>query len=228
MLYYYRNNQQILFILKSKMSILTWIKLQEQHGRSCFSMEEIQQEFPQKARPVLLSELSRLRHMHILANVHNGFYVKFPVQYVAKGFIPPFFYIDQLMNYLKKPYYVSLLTAAQLFGAAHQAPQRFCVFTTRPVMNTSEAKNPIIFWRYRQKISSKLLIKRNSETSEVFFSCPELTSVDVVQYSQYIGGLSSAATVLAELLDSTNFAKVDNSLFDFSSVSAFQRLGYIM
>ena len=49
-----------------------------------------------------------------------------------------------------------------------------------------------------------------------------------MQYSQYIGYLSRAATVLAELLEITNFAQVDNYLYDFCSTTAFQRLGFIM
>lgn len=210
------------------MSILSWLNEQERHGRVCFSLVDIQQEFPQKHSHVLASELSRLKNHNILANVHSGFYVKVPARYSINGVVPPEYYIDQLMRHLGRPYYISLLSAAQLFGAAHQVPQVVCVFTTRPAMSLSTTKNPDVFWGYRKEIPQELLIQRNSETSAVNFSCPELTAIDLVQYSQYIGGLSRAATVLAELSEVTNFAKAAPSLYQIASLAAFQRLGYIL
>ena len=94
-------------------------------------------------------------------------------------------------------------------------------------MSTSSDKNPSIFWGYRREIPQPLLIQRNSETATVNYSSPELTAVDLVQYAQYIGGLSRASTVLAELLDSTDFANANPYLYSFASLAAFQRLGYI-
>ena len=209
------------------MSIETWLDERERSGTTFFSREEIQRAFPQKAYNVLGSELSRLCARRVLANVLNGFYVKIPVRYAADGIVPPEYYIDQLMRHLGRPYYISLTSAAQLFGAGHQAPLRCCVFTTRPVMCTSERKNPSVFWGYQREIPQQLLIQRNSETAAVNYSSPELTAVDLVQYSQYIGGLSRASTVLAELLDSTDFANANPHLYQFASLAAFQRLGYI-
>lgn len=210
------------------MSIRTWLDERERSGTIFFSRKEIQRAFPQKEYNVLSSELSRLCARRVLANVLNGFYVKIPVRYAADGIVPPEYYIDQLMGCLGRPYYISLTSAAQLFGAAHQAPQRCCVFTTRPVMSTSADKNPSIFWGYRREIPLPLLIQRNSETAAVNYSSPELTAVDLVQYSQYIGGLSRASTVLAELMDSTDFANANPYLYQFTSLSTFQRLGYLI
>ena len=56
----------------------------------------------------------------------------------------------------------------------------------------------------------------------------EVTAVDLVQYSQHIGGITRASTVLAELLDSTDFANANPYLYQFASLAAFQRLGYIV
>ena len=71
-------------------------------------------------------------------------------------------------------------------------------------------------------------MKKQSETGEIRYSNAELTAVDLVQYSHRIGGMSRAATVLAELLECTDFKNADESLFKIGTVSAFQRLGYIM
>jgi hypothetical protein len=46
-----------------------------------------------------------------------------PVEYELKGVVPPVVYIDWLMAYLQKNYYIGLLNAATFYGAAHQQPQ---------------------------------------------------------------------------------------------------------
>lgn len=211
-----------------KMSVLNWIREREYAGRYTFSFKEVQAEFPSMPRRILQNELNRLvRHKDITA-VHKGFYVRIPAHYKRREWIPPDFYIDQLMEYLGKPYYIGLLSAGELHGAAHQRSQRFCVFTTLPVANTSERTNPIIAWNYRRFIPEKLLLRKNSETGEIRYSNAELTAVDLVQYSQHIGGLSRAATVLAELLERTDFKHASATLFSVGTAAAFQRLGYVI
>jgi predicted transcriptional regulator of viral defense system len=132
------------------------------------------------------------------------------------------------MKYIGKPYYISLLNAAEFFGAAHQRSQRFSIMTVYPSTNVSKAKNNILDWVYRKDIPENFLRTANSETGIVRFSNPELTAIDLVQYEKHIGGLSRAATVLEELTEETDFSKVSNELLDFTSVAAIQRLGFIL
>ena len=70
-------------------------------------------------------------------------------QYVLRGSVPATYYIDQLMSYLQKPYYVCMLSAAELLGAAHQRPQQFSVMTTFPKRRTVSTRNVTIDWYYR-------------------------------------------------------------------------------
>jgi len=132
------------------------------------------------------------------------------------------------MRYIGKAYYISLLNAAELHGAAHQRSQRFSVMTIYPSANVSKAKNNILDWIYRKEIPEKFLQTKNSETGIIRFSNPELTAIDLIQYEKHIGGLSRAATVLEELVEETDFSKVSNDLLDYTSVSAIQRLGFIL
>ena len=210
------------------MSILQWIKEREIEGKPTFSFREVQQGFPQMPLNIVQNELYRLTKQRDIALVHKGFYVRVPVQYKRWGLISPYYYIDQLMAYLNKPYYIGLLTAGELHGAAHQKPQRFCVVTTLPSSNVSARVNPILFWSYRRTIPASLLLRKNSETAEIRYSNAELTALDLVQYSQYIGGLSRASTVLAELMEKADFSKTSSELFKIGTVAAFQRLGYIL
>ena len=57
---------------------------------------------------ILQNELYRLCNNKTIVNVYRGFYVIIPVQYVLRGSVPATYYIDQLMSYLKKPYYVCM------------------------------------------------------------------------------------------------------------------------
>jgi len=71
------------------------------------------------------------------------------------------------MDYLCKPYYICLITAAEFFGAAHQRSQRFSIMTVYPQVNVSIAKNNQIDWVHRKVFLSGLIEKyKNSKTIE--------------------------------------------------------------
>lgn len=187
------------------LSLSEWIKNSEVHGFNTFSFEKVRESFPHASEQSLFNSLYRQTIKKRIVSIYKGFYVIIPPQYAAKGIVPPIYYIDQLMEYLSKPYYISLLNAAELLGAAHQRPQRFSVMTVYPSSNVSKAKNNILEWIYRKDIPEKFLQTRNSETGTIRFSNPELTAIDLVQYEKHIGGLSRAATVLEELTEQTDF-----------------------
>ncbi len=209
-------------------SLSEWIRNCEIHGYNTFSFEDVREAFPNISDQNISNSLYRLTVKKRIVSVYKGFYVIIPPQYAAKGIVAPTYYIDQLMQYIEKPYYISLLNAAELHGAAHQRSQRFSVMTIYPSANVSKTKNNILDWIYRKKIPEDFLLIKNSETGTVRFSNPELTAIDLVQYEKHIGGLSRAATVLAELTEETDFSKVSNALLDYTSVTAMQRLGFIL
>ncbi len=210
------------------MTVRRWIKDHEIRGLSSFSVEMIRTFFVGMSEQLLSNELFRLSSQKVIVPVYRGFYVIMPPHYAAKGIVPPIYYIDQLMHYLRKPYYISLLSAAELLGAAHQRPQKFSVTTIFPKSTVSVSKNNLLIWNYRKEVSPDLLLSKNSETGVVYYSNAELTAVDLIQYEQYIGGLSRAATVLEELTEQMNFSKDMEKLFTITSVATIQRLGYIL
>jgi predicted transcriptional regulator of viral defense system len=212
---------------QTDMTIRSWIKQREIVGKPTFSIADVKEEFPNTSVRVIASELYRLSKQSIIVSVYKCFYTVIPVQYSARGVVPPLYYIDQLMSYLGKPYYISLLSAAELHGAAHQRPQKFSVTSILPKATTSSRYNNQLMWNYRREIPESLLMQRNSETGRVRFSSPELTAVDLVQYNQLIGGLSMAATVLEELLEYTDFNRQFESLLSVTNIPTLQRLGYI-
>lgn len=209
------------------MRLRDWIHQREIEGLATFSYEDVTAAFPLHSPQLLHNSLYRATKAGLVYQVYRGFYVIVPPHYAAKGTVPPVYYIDQLMDWLGRPYYVGLLSAAQMLGAAHQRPQYFSIVTTFPPLHV--VKQSSLDWNYRTSINDALLQRRNSETGTVRFSGPELTALDLIQYERRIGGLSRAATVLAELSEQTRWqGAAGNGLIAQTSLSTVQRLGYIL
>lgn len=219
----------IIFAPKSFiMTLQKWIKDRAIHGFPTFSIEDVRETGMYSSEQILQNELYRLCSNKTIASVYRGFYVIIPVQYVLRGSVPATYYIDQLMAYLSKPYYVCMLSAAELLGAAHQRPQQFSVMTTFPKRRGVSTRNVIIDWFYREGLPEDALITKNTETGTIRISNPLLTAADLVQYQQHVGGLSLVATILEELSEQINIKSQFASLASFVKKVTWQRLGYIL
>ena len=210
------------------MTLQKWIKDRAIHGFPTFSIEDVRETGMYSSEQILQNELYRLCSNKTIASVYRGFYVIIPVQYVLRGSVPATYYIDQLMAYLSKPYYVCMLSAAELLGAAHQRPQQFSVMTTFPKRRVISTRNVIIDWFYREELPEDALITKNTETGTIRISNPLLTAADLVQYQQHVGGLSLVATILEELSEQINIKSQFASLASFVKKVTWQRLGYIL
>ncbi|WP_025068698.1 type IV toxin-antitoxin system AbiEi family antitoxin domain-containing protein [Bacteroides gallinarum] len=210
------------------MTISDWIDKREMTGFPTFSYNDIRKALPALSAQVVSNELYRLGKQKRIQAVHKGFYTTVSIQFRDRGIVPPYNYVDQLMTHLGRPYYISLLSAGVLNGAAHQRPQRLSVTTVLPRIPVSKNSNRHLFWSYRKEIPQNLLLQTHTDTGTLLYSCPELTAVDLVQYSQQVGGLSAAATVIAELVENTDFMKSGKELTDITTFSTLQRLGYIL
>ena len=210
------------------MTLQKWIKDRAIHGFPTFSIEDVRETGMYSSEQILQNELYRLCSNKTIASVYRGFYVIIPVQYVLRGSVPATYYIDQLMAYLSKPYYVCMLSAAELLGAAHQRPQQFSVMTTFPKRRVISTRNVIIDWFYREELPEDSLITKNTETGTIRISNPLLTAADLVQYQQHVGGLSRVATILEELAEQIDIKSQFASLASFVKKVTWQRLGYIL
>ena len=209
------------------MTLKNWIVHQERIGRPCFSHAEVAAAFPALSPNALDAALSRFRATGLLQPVHRGFYCVVPAHYALAGAVPPYYYIDPLMRWMGRPYYVALLSAAELWGASHQKVPVTQVMTELPPASTSASKNPSIEWIYRRRVPEAFLARKNGENGPIVYSGAELTALDLVRYAGRAGGLSFVATVLAELAESTDFAGAGDGVFRTAAVADVQRLGYL-
>lgn len=210
------------------MAISDWIENREMTGFPTFSYKEVCESFPALSPRVVSNELYRLGKQKRIQTVHKGFYTVIPIQFKDRGIVPPYNYIGQLMSYLGRPYYIGLLSAGVLHGAAHQRPQRLSIMTVPPRITFSKNSNSSLFWNYRTGIPAGLLEQTNSDTGVILYSNAELTAVDLVQFSHLVGGLSAAATVIEELVEKTDFSLHGEELAKATTYPTLQRLGYIL
>ena len=209
-------------------TVKKWVEEMQSSGKNCFSFSEILEQFPTHNAESLKRSLTRLANKHKICSVWKGFYVIVPIEYQSKGIIPVWNYIDQLMNFLGRDYYISLLNAAEFYGAAHQRPMEFTVMTTPPSMRSTLKKDTKINFNNKSVILQKYTEQRKTPTSYIRISTPELTATDLIQFEKTIGGLNRASTVLYELAESCNFRKLKVDFFEYTPIPVIQRLGYLL
>ncbi len=210
-------------------SIDNWIVELQKSGTISFSRDEVEKQFLYCSKNAISFSLNRLVENGRIISVWKGFYVIIPVEYALRGIVPPVLYVDFLMQYLKRKYYVALLNAAEFYGAAHQRPQQYSVVCEFPFIRDLAKKDTYIhFVVTRKMIPQTWLQSFNTEKGVVFVSKPELTAADLITFQKEIGGLSRACTVLYELMEVVKFGKSDKSFFDYVPTSTIQRLGYLL
>lgn len=210
------------------MTLQKWIKDRAIHGYPTFSIEDVRGTGMYSSEQIMKNELNRLCSNKIIVNVYRGFYVIIPVHYVLRGSVPATYYIDQLMTYLSKPYYVCMLSAAELLGVAHQRPQQFSVMTTYPRRQLVTTRNVTTDWFYRDTLPEDALIIKNTETGTIRISNSLLTAADLVQNQQHVGGLSRVATILEELTEQIDINSQFQTLIPYVKTVTWQRLGFIL
>ncbi len=212
--------------LVAAMNAQNYLDYLSSEGRISFTRMQIQQELELTANATGCL-LQRLKQKGQIASPAKGYYLIISPEFRSIGCLPPDFFIDDLMKYLKKNYYVALLSAALYHGAAHQQPQIF------QVMLPSIHK-PIKCGRVRiqfiknQTINDNAIIKLKTRTGFMNISTPEVTAKDLLNYIQQSGGIGQIVTVIDELAEKLDANKLKNLAMKSEQVGWIQRLGYIL
>ncbi len=197
----------------------------QSRGRYTFTREEALAAAEREA-PAVDAALRRLRRRGRLASPRRGFYVVVPVEYRSAGCPPATWFIDALMGFLGQPYYVALLTAAGLHGAAHQQPMLFQVMTDRPTRGARAGRVRIAFHMSRA-VGSTPVVRLPTETGVIPVSTPEGTALDLVRFASAAGHLGNVATVLRDLADRIDGRALASAGKRYAAPDV-QRLGYLL
>lgn len=206
-----------------------WINDCQSKGRFSFSLIEVKSVFKDDTDISIKFGLSRLVQKKKIVSIFKGYYIIVPPQYASKGILPAAMFIDGLMKFLNRKYYVALLNAAALHGASHQQPQEYFIVTGYPVLRTTNKNElKINYISTRQLPPETLTEQRKTETGYITVSNTLLTALDLITYEKKIGGLNRAATVIKELAETIKPNDVNEELIKYTTVSSVQRLGFIL
>lgn len=171
--------------------------------------------------------LERLKHNHEVATPAKGYYLIIPPEFRRLGCLPPNYFIDDLMNYWNREYYVALLSASMFYGAAHQQPQMCQVMLTNTRLNIVCGRVSMEFIQNNacERTPTQLL---KTPTGTMKVSTPEATAMDLMRFIKQSGGINRVATVLSELAESMSQEKLIDLTKLFTETTWMQRLGFLL
>lgn len=170
----------------------------------------------------------RLAKKKRLVRLKNNFYAIVPIEYQEFGAPPVAWFIDYLMQFNQQPYYVGLLSAAALHGAAHQQSQVFQVVTTKTLRSIQAGRARIKFLT-KKKITPNSYQPVKTPTGYMNVSTPEITAFDLVRYVKSAGHFNLVATILSELQERLDVDRLRNILkLENLETANMQRLGYLL
>lgn len=172
--------------------------------------------------------LVRLRRAGLMFSPSRGLYVAVPPEYRTWHAVPALDFIDPMMRANNRAYYVALLSAAELHGAAHQRPQVFQVMVDRLLEDRDFGRVRLRFYS-RQHLRDVPVVMVNSRSDQVRVSSPAATALDLASRPADGGGLSNVATVVHDLVEEADVSGQD--VLDAAGAfhgSSLRRLGWLL
>lgn len=177
--------------------------------------------------PVALKfALNRLKKLGRIASPRRSFYVVVPPEYHQAGTPPASWFINDLMAFLGQPYYVGILSAAAIHGAAHQQPMVLQVVTDRPT-RAARMRRVTVEFHVARAVAARPAVDVQTETGTMRVGTPETTAFDLVHYLAPAGHAANVRSVLEELAEKLH-ASALTELADLYSTPDVQRLGYLL
>jgi len=195
------------------------------NGRYAFTFEEIVETIGKPAKNIR-KDIDRLREKGMIRNIRKGFFIIIPDEYSKMGVIPIEFYVDDLMKYLSRQYYVGLFSAAMFHGAAHQQPQEFFIITESPKTRNIKNRNISINFSEKKQFPQAGVESRKTDTGYFKISDKALTFLDLIYFESLIGGFSRITTILEELSEDIKPAAMKIAAGNGFPASVFQRAGW--
>lgn len=202
----------------------------ERRGKLNLRTADIAQALPGVSADALRQALHRQQRKGRIVRASRGsaHWVIVPLQDADAGAPPLETWLDAyLSKTLGVPYYVGLLSAAEVYGASPQA-----VMVTQVM--TPGIRRPVQVGRHR------LVFLKNSRTVEMptqwhetphgrfKVSTPELTAVDLVSRQQDAGGMARIAEILQRLAPEMTAQGLATALDAAQETPSAQRLGALL
>jgi len=197
-----------------------------ERGQYFFTTEDAAKAF--KSSPASTkARLRLLKTQGAIATPYRGFHLIVAPEYRSIGCLPPEQFVPALMKHLGAPYYVGLLSAAELHGAAHQRPQVFQVITDKVRPKIVCGKVVTRFFQ-RKQIQLVPTVAIDTPRGPASVSSAEATAIDLVAFARNCGGLDHVATVLVDLHEKIKGENLARQALRIAETPWLQRLGYLL
>lgn len=195
------------------------------NGRYSFSVDEAKNKLHLSDK-ALSQALFRLKNKKRIAPIRRGYFAIITPEYSKQGILPPYLFIDDLMSFLGKKYYVGLFSAAALYGAAHQQPMEYYVITEKPALRDIRSSKLTINFYVKGTWLGTEVIQKKTDAGYLNVSIPELTALDLLTYGNF--GINRILTILEELAEEMKPSNLAKTARSYPVISSVQRLGYLM
>lgn len=208
-------------------SLSMWVANRLAKTRLTFSREEAMREAG-ISHGAFLDAAERLQKRGHLVSPRRGFYVIVPPRFLSWGAPPADWYINELMQFERCPYYVGLIKAGEFYGATHQAVMEFQVVTDKRLPMLRVGRSRIVFYHRKNMAAvQRGIVDRKADNGFIKLSSVELTALDILRYPHGVAGLANIATVLTDIGGQLDGGKLA-SLSQAYERSVVQRLGYLL
>ena len=194
-------------------------------GRYTVTLTEIKEKLKSKTEEAVKQSMFRMKSNGSLAHLRREFYLIIPPEYSNGPGLPLYLFIDDLMKFLGREYYVGLFTAAALHGASHQSSMIDEVIVTGSPLRPIENDKISIKFHNKNQLDKDQIIQMKSDSGYFNVSSPELTALDLIYYSKE-WGIERILSVLDELKEVMKPQAMYNCALNYSTAT-IKRLGFL-
>lgn len=195
-------------------------------GRVAFSLEDLASETGLSAIAARF-QLLRLGPKVVRVSPRQPFFLIVGPEHRGLGAPPVGGWLQDYFDWLGRPYYLALQSAASLYGANPQAVQVTQVMTNRALRPIRVGRTQLRFFvkRHLQHTPTR---QPEGAVAPIRVSTPEATAYDLVRHAGSIGGMERAAETLRPFASRLRRRELRRVLDAEHEVSVAQRLGFVL
>ena len=195
-------------------------------GRAAFSLDDLMKQTG--LSPVAAKyQLLRLRGKVIKISRRQPFFLIVGPEHRAMGSPPVAGWLQDYFNWLGRPYYLALQSAASVLGSNPQALQVTQVMTDRPCRAIKVGRIQVRFF-VKRGIEGTPTQQMERAVAPLCISTPEATAFDLIRYATSIGGIERAAETIRPLLPTLRVRELKQVLQAENEPATAQRLGFVL
>lgn len=206
--------------------LAAWVDEQQERRRYLFTKDEL------NVLPVGdSSRYGALKRLEAAARIvpvgsRRGLWAIIPPEYRKQGAPPITWLLDDIMRTLGLPYYIGLRSAAEVYGATHYPIQTLQVVTARRLRPFVLGRQAVRFIA-KSTVSDTPVRVRQGPVTNLKYSTPEATALDLVRYAILSGGMNNVVTALEQIRRECRPAGMRQALDAAQDVANAQRIGYL-